>query len=474
MDEIKTYLDAIARSNEKLKTNTWSDTISCAKEILLKSTVPDPDEELLQDTFGHIVLLTADADGLSSQLLAHDDLTFHIMCPASVPRNDQAAIHCNGWKLRSLSGKETQVVSKKKDLDPTSVTNQLRILIFQARGGKLMGNLTELVLEVSAGPHCIVEGVIGNVKFTELHPGEVFTVLFRLKVRDAALQEYSFFGTPTQSSESLLSTKDVMSQLDTMLKATDAKIFTVRLTYKHSLLPAGTTCSVTTECHVEKLPPDPDQALSPLTPDFLQARDCTIVVDQRLAYHLATQASPRNALKLLYNEFGDKFQSSTCRDYINLLAEELKYQARIVERLEITASPKKPPAVPTPKSSTENCSQSPRRAEKYEPPQRATSETPIEELFKTEPALAVLSVKKSREQLRTDEARRIWGDLRKMKKPTSQAAKGRSNSSQMEEARRQGIRELAVKNKRSLGSDTIRSFIFAGESVEKGICAPWM
>ena len=475
MNNIKTDLDAITSSSEKLKANAWIDTIDCAKEMLLKSTVPDPDEELLQDTFGHIFLLTPDADGLSSLPLAHDELTFHIICPTSVRRNDQGPIHCNGWKLRSLSENETQVVSKRQDFDPTSVTNRLRVLISQARSGKLLGNLTELVLEVSAGPDCILEGVIGNVNFAELHPGEVFTALLRLTVRDAVVQEYSLPGSPTQSSEALLNTTDVLGQLDKILGPTEAKILTARLTYKHSLLPAGTTCSVTSECHVKRRPPDPDQEPRPSTSDFLPAGECTILVEKRLAYHLATQGSPRNALQTLQNEFGDRFQFSACRDYLNFLAKELKYQARIVERQQLDASPKKkPPAIPMAKSSSESCSQNFFRAETHKPGHRATSDIPTEELFKTKPALAVLSLRESREQLRTDEARRIWGDLRKMKRSPNQTTKGRSISSQVEEARRQGIRELAVRNKRSVGSDTLRSIFSGGESVGKGLGAPWM
>lgn len=474
MPMIKDALDAITSSIEKPNTEAWTDTIDCAKELLLKSAEPDPDEELLQDTFGHIFLLTPDTDRLPSKSLAHEKLTFHIISPAGAPKNDQSSIHCNGWKMRSLSGNDTQVVSAKKDLDPTSVSNRLRVLIPQARSGKFLGNLTELVLEVSAGPDCVIEGVIGKVKFTKLHPGEVFTVLFKLRVPAARVQEYAVSRTPTRSSEALPNTQDILSQLDRMLGTTDAKILCATLTYKNSLLPAGTTCSVTTVCHTKKGLPDLDQKPSPSKFRLLQARDCTVLVHKRLAYHLATHGSPRNAFKTLHSEFGDRFQLSLCPDYINLLAKELKYQARIVERLEIGVSPKKSSAVHAASSPSENRGQSSFGAELHKPQHCATSDIPTEELFKVEPALAVLSLKESREHLRTDEARRIWGDLRKMKRPPDQTVRGRSVSSQLDEARKKGIKELAVKNKRSLGSDTLRSIFSAGESMGKGLGSPWM
>lgn len=564
MVDVKTDLDAIISSKERLRANGWIDAIHCAKETLLKSRVPDPEAELDQDTFGHVFLLTPDADALPSQSLAHDELTFHIICPASVPRHGLAPVYCNGWKLRSLSGNEAQVVSKKKDLDPMSVTNRLRALIAQARSGKALGNLTGFVLEVSAGPDCSVEGVIGNVNVTELHPGEVFTVLFRLTVRDPAIQEHSLSSSPTLPSEALLDTGDVLSQLDTVLGTTDAKVLTARVTYKHSLLPEGTTCTITSDCHVKRRhPSDPDQEPTTSKFDFHPARDCIILVDKRLAYHLATQGSPRNALKNLHDEFGDRFQLSACRDYITLLANELKHQARIIERSELIPSPKKKlPAIPNPKKSSENWNTIPEKkklpaiptpknpssenwnpipeknkppalpipipkqtsdenrnpisydAQKSKPPpplHRATSDISTEELFSAEPALAVSS---SRETLRTDEARRIWGDLRRMKKPPPsfpsppihhhqrhrhhnhddneetvmstgtgngkmKGGKRSMTSSQVEEARRVGIREMAVRNKRSVGSDTLRSMFSIGErgsgaGARKGFGAPWL
>ena len=459
MRSIKTALDAITISMKKPKPNAWVDTISCAKEILLKSTAPDPDEEPFQDTFGHIFLLTSDADGLSSQSLEHEKLTFHTISPAGAPRN-LSSIHCDGWKLRSLFGNEPQAVSKKKDLDPTSVSNRLRVLISQARSGKVLGNLTELVLEVSAGPDCVIENVIGKVEYNEIHPGEVFSVVFKLRALAATVQGYSLSHTPTQSSDALLNRNDVLSQLDKMLGTTDAKILTARLTYKHSLLPAGTTCSVTTECHVERRLPDPGQ--KPVPSNF-NAKDCTVLVHQRLAQHLATQGSPRNALTTLNIEFGDRFQLSACPEYINLLAKELKYQARVLQRLEIEALTKKPAAVHANRP-LQNIGQGSIGAEKYKDQDCATSDIPTEELFKTKPALAILSLKKSREQLRTDEARKIWSDMRKMKRPPNHIVRGRSISAPLDEARKEGIRDLAVKNKRSIGSDTLRSMFSVWES----------
>lgn len=498
MHSIKSALDSITSSIGKPKTSAWEDTIDCAKELLLKSTVPDPDEEPLQDTFGHIFLLTPDAAGLPVQSMVHEQLTFHIISPAGIPRNDQPSIHCNGWKFRSLSTYEPHtVMSTKKDLDAMSVSNRLRNLIPQARSGKLLGNLTELVLEVSAGPDCIIEGVIGKAEFPELHPGEMSTVLFKLRVRAETAYGYSLSSPPTRSSEAVPNPNDVLSKLDKMLGTTDVKVLTARLMYKHSLLPAGTTCSVTTECHMKRRLPDPDQKPSPSTYNLIA--DCTVLVRKRFAYHLATQGSPRNALSNLCHEFGDRFQFSACADYINLLAKELKYQARIVERLEIEASPKKPFAVHAANSPSGSYGQSPSGAakprhrgtsdqkpsavhaasslsgiENYKPRHRATSDIPTEELFKAEPALAVLSVKESREHLRTDEARRIWGDLRKMKRPPDQPVGVRSISSQLDEARKEDIRELAVKNKRSMGTDTLRSIFSVGESMGKGLGAPWM
>lgn len=449
MHRIKTALDGITSSMNKQRANAWVDAIDWAQEMLLKSTVPDPDEEPLQDTFGHIFLLTPDADGLPFQSLAHEELTFHVISPASALRTEQSSIHCNGWKLRSLSGNDTQAVNSKKDLDPMGMANRLRILIPQARSGKILGNLTDLFLNVSAGPDCVVEGHLGKYKFAELHPGEVFTVLFKLKVSPTTAQGYSSSRTPVLSSEA---------------EITDAKILTATLSYKHSLLPAGTMCSVINECYVKRPYSDPQLKPSPSKFELLQAKDCTVLVEKRLAYHLATHGSPRSALTTLHEEFGDRLEFSACPDYINVLTKELKYQARIVERRDIEALPKSPSAVHVANSPSKKCGESSFGGQRYKPQHRATSDIPTEELFNAKPALAVLSVKESREQLRTDEARRIWGDMRKMKRPHNEIVRGRSISSPLDEARKHGIRELAIRNKRSIGSDSLRSLFSLKDS----------
>ena len=544
---IKSALDGITNATGKPKMNAWAwrDTINCAKELLLNSMEPDPGNEVLQDTFGHIFLITQDADRLPFQSLEHDKIIFHIISPIGAPRDDQSSIQCNGWKLRSLSGDETRAVSTT-DSDATSLSNQLRALILHARSGKLLGSLTDLVLEVSAGQDCTVEGLIGKAQFTKLHPGEIVTALFKLRVPAARVQAYCVSRTPTLSSEALINSKDALTKLDKIFGTTVAKILTARLTYKHSLLPADTSCSVTTECHIKRPLPNPDRLPNPSKLNSLpQAGDCTVLVQKRLAYHLATHESPKQALAALHNEFGERFQYTACPSYARFLAKELKYRARIVERLEIDASPKKSFDVRDPSSLAETRSPSSPDAEKYrslhratdspfenrsqsspddkhykpqhhatassleirspispsgeqhkprrratnnllenrdpsspgtennKPQYRATSDIPTDELFKAQPALTALSVKDSREQLRTDEARRIWGDMRKMKKSPYQSVPSRSISSPVVEAQNKGIRELALKNKRSMGTESLRSLWSHGEG-RNGLGAPWM
>ena len=545
---IKSALDGITNATGKPKMNAWAwhDTINCAKELLLNSIEPDPGNEVLQDTFGHIFLMTQDADRIPFESLEHDKLAFHIISPIGAPRDDQSSIQCNGWKLRSLSGDETRAASTA-DSDATSLSNQLRALIPQARSGKLLGSLTDLVLEVSAGPDCTVEGLIGKAQFTKLHPGEIVTALFKLRVPAARIQAYSVSRTPTLSSEALINSKDALTKLDKIFGTTVAKILTARLTYKHSLLPTGTTCLVTTECHIKRPLPNPDHLPNPSKLNLLpKAGDCTVLVQKRLAYYLATHRSPKQALAALHDEFGDRFQYTACPSYARFLAKELKYQARIVERLEIDASPKKSFAVRDPSSLVESRSPISPDAEKYKsrhratdspfeshsqsspddkhykpqhhataspleirsppnspsgeqhkplrraansllenrnpsspgaennkPHYRSTSDIPTDELFKAQPALTALSVQNSREQLRTDEARRIWGDMRKMKRSPYQSVPSRSVSSPVVEAQSNGIRELAVKNKRSMGTESLRSLWSLGEG-RKGLGAPWM
>ena len=335
--KLKTVLDAIANTKEKSTACSWTNTIDVATDILLQPSRLDSHTESLQDTFGHVIVLTNSAGGLSANMLSHEKLQFHVICPASVPLNDFDKIVCNGWKMRSISGEEPPV----KDKTSSALLNKLQRLITHARSGRNAGKLTYLSLEIKAGRNCRIEDLMGLTEYLTLHPGEIHTVIVRLKIQACALRENPLACSATLP-ELGVGSAEILKKIDTLLKVgpRPGKVLTARLKYKHTLLPENTTCSVSADCKVKK------QVISIPAEKQLEnfvagPAECTSKVHQRLAYHLATHNSPIDSLKAFREEFGNEGWRSPCPDYTHLVLKELKYQARILQRLEIDASPKK-------------------------------------------------------------------------------------------------------------------------------------
>ena len=335
--KIKTSLDTITTSRQMPTAQHWKQAVIFAKKILMQSPIPNDDNETLQDTFGHIFVLTGNAAGLSSEPLTDDKLQFHVICPANVPREHHNLIRCNGWKLQAISGNELNAVSAHKDTDPTGMPNKLRGLIMHARGGKLAGVLNNIFIDVKPGHNCSIEEVMGSTKLSTLHPGESCTVLVKLRFHGAGANK-----SPLSQPGTPLDADDIMNELDEMLRASAVQILKARLKYKHSDLPEGTICSINAYCHLKQQMRSIERGRSQSQPRAVQPKDCTTLVQKRLAYYTATHGSPRHALSNLRREFGETGSHSYCPDYIKLVMKELEFQVRIVDRLELGASPTKP------------------------------------------------------------------------------------------------------------------------------------
>ena len=335
--KIKTSLDTVTTSRQIPTAQHWKQAIIFAKKILRQSPIPNEDNETLQDTFGHIFVLTGNAAGLSSEPLTDDKLQFHVLCPANVPREHHNLVRCNGWKLQSISGNELNAVSARKDTDPTSMLNKLRGLIMHARGGKFAGVLNNIFIDVKPGHNCSIEEVMGSTKISTLHPGESCTVLVKLRFHGARAN-----NSPLSQPGTPLDAEDIMNELDEMLRASAVQILKARLKYKHSDLPEGTICSINAYCYLKQQMRTIERGGSQSQPRAVQPKDCTTLVQKRLAYYTATHGSPRHALSNLRREFGETGSHSYCPDYIKLVMKELEFQVRIVDRLELGASPMKP------------------------------------------------------------------------------------------------------------------------------------
>ncbi|KAL9597580.1 MAG: hypothetical protein Q9179_004210 [Wetmoreana sp. 5 TL-2023] len=481
----KTAVDRIVSSAEKPDLSALSEAVKSARALLEQSTPRDQNSEFGPLAFGHIFVLTPHSNGISPELLSHNTLQLHLINTGSVPWKGEAKVSCNGWKMQTMHSRELQSVSYNKDEDPSSLFNRLRATVVDARKGFSNGAVSDLVLDIKPGQNCAIEGVIGRRKIPTLQPGERVVALCRLKVGLSPAAGYTL--TPRRQRDgSPPPCDDPDKELDKLLGTTPATVLTAKLKYKHSLLPSDTECTLSTKCQMKRRLCSPEWTDVPSKPVSIKQNNAQAEVQKRFAFHIATHHAPQQAMMVLIEDFGDWGRRSACPDYIKLLLEELKYQARTIERFDLSQY-RYGPVAPTHRELRPDAygqvhfGQGLFDASNYKPrewitdvPDEVTVQLPVSPSSKSR----VLNHSQLGDT--SDEARRMWIDLQKRTKSQRRIAQESgcenrgSASTELDEATRM-LKELALKNKRSLGTETLKCLAYPqyrGKAVES--YAPWL
>ncbi|KAL8826080.1 MAG: hypothetical protein Q9191_004023 [Dirinaria sp. TL-2023a] len=334
--QIKSAVDSIVSSTEKPEPAALATALDCAIGLLTDAATQNADSEPQGDAYGHLFVLTSNIHGISPTLLEHEKLSVHVICAGSVPWKGANDVPCNGWRLDAPCSSPLQNMSSRKDVDQRSLFNQLQRIITLARSGKICGKVTDLVLDIQAGPACSIEGVMGSKFVARLCPGEVTTALVKLRVGAAVTGGYTLSHSMQQpTSPGSASYNDLLNEVEAMLGASSAPILIAKLTYRHSLLPTGTRCSTITAAKLKLSISDVRLDSSPARTMKSKATENRVAVQKRLVQHLATHHTPRHAILTLQENFGAEGRKSVCPEYIKLVTTELKYQARVTERFDL-------------------------------------------------------------------------------------------------------------------------------------------
>ena len=395
-------MDTIECSIEAPDSSFLDEAIMCAKDVLTGSSQ------------GHVIVLTSNMDGVSPDLLVSDHIQVHMIYPGIIPWRSKHA-QSDGWQIRGW-------------FQPSDVHNKIRNLISHSRRG-VCGSLSDLTLKIYPGTLCSVEGVMGKSKIPTLQCGESITALIKTRV---ALSSNEEDENSPRISEAL------MEELDDMLGTASTKVLTAKLSYNHPMLPKDTRSTVSAECYIKKPTSSSEWNLPTLHRATSFTNDTQVMVQMRLVYYLAVFYTPRRALKALSERFGIEGDQSVCSDYLKRVMDELRYQARVIERFDLVC---------TSTRKTENASEhfghGLFQINNYKPRDWVT--------FSVSPTVR-------EEPLRPiDEAHRIWADMRRMSR-TEHKDKGwkqMHTKGSPEMLRR--IQERAMKNQRSIGADTLAS-----------------
>ncbi|KAL9641005.1 MAG: hypothetical protein Q9204_000408 [Flavoplaca sp. TL-2023a] len=361
-----------------------------------------------------------------------------------------------------MDSKEIRSSRYVKDEDPSSLFNRLRTTIADARTGSLHGEVSELVLDLKPGRNCTIESVIGQRNIASIQLGDKIVALVTVNIGIAAAAGYTL-GSLRQKDDPCPASDDPNKELDELLGTAPVSVLSARLRYKHSLLPPETRCTLTKHCHLQRPLPLGQRRVLPHNSSVPKPRHSQAEVQKQLAFHIATHHESRQAMMLLIEDFGDGGSRSACPEYIKRLLEELKYQARTIERFDL-AEYRSCPVVLTPREmrsdfwGQEPFGQGLFHASDYKPHEWITDapdEVPIQ--FPARSSSKSKSRDYTNSDETTDEARKIWADLkRKSRKHLAPNGGGEhSMPREMDEATRR-LKDLALKNKRSVGADSLK------------------
>ncbi|KAI9673832.1 MAG: hypothetical protein M1829_003950 [Trizodia sp. TS-e1964] len=448
-----------------------------------------------RDNHSHILLFSSHIPSGNSMLWDQGEaLCLHIIHPAVFPWKD-----CQGqfkeWPICStFTPKSHPVDSTPEEQDP--LRNVLKSILNNARKCIGSGRLENVQVTVEPGKNVRIMAILGSASIPYLVPGQIMSFLVKMKV--------GAYELPANGGRS--SSKDLFKHINAMLGEASTSLLSVEVKYQHSLLPADTHLTIKAFGKVKRH--TPHSRWSDTHSDRNRGRFALRGEVQKLiGFYLATHHSPRQGLLALQDLFGEDACLSFCPAYIQALVTELKYQARITDHFGLDpplssfmASTPSPQAssslVPTPEISTSNSISPPRPPRPMRPDalvirrlESALGKLPLTSLTNSpsplapSPSTQTIIVRKraagiglaaitgypfpnaspqpTKALASTDEAHRIWIRMRQASRTPHISAPVPSN----EQLRK--MAEHALKNKRSLGADTLKSM--AGQVESRGV-----
>ncbi|KAG8528130.1 uncharacterized protein KY384_007046 [Bacidia gigantensis] len=474
--KIKSALDSIETGASDSQHSSIVFSLQLAQDALIEPRcVEDRDDVHL--VFSHIFLLTTHIDDSFSQFKLDDRLTLHLICAAALPHDFERWPRTNGWKLRSLTGNEPPAEAKfKPENNIDDLYKDLISLVKHARLGHVLGHLKNIDWDFIPGKDFVIEEVFGGRMIASLQPGEVQSLILKISCRRPKNAE-AWIPRKTPEPDN----KDLFAELERVLIGfATTPVLGAAACYNHPMLPNDTGCSVLKPCRVKcfinplgntKLVRRPDSEL-----DSTQR----VVVQQRLAYYYHTKLRPGNAMTALQKVIEEGDGRLACPSYVALLMKEQQFQARADRRKSFANSP-----VKSTRSSPLSCEQAPANTG------GKVMKTPRSPLAHRTPSMTKSTVQATgspqahlmppdgkenfaaSDEHKSDPARQIWTDLRLKARPNGRSASDQPATPQAHDEKSTTLRETAVKNRRSIGADTVRS-LSSSLRGSMGLAAPWL
>jgi len=418
------------KRNPTLHSPSFFDTLVAAHNTL------DSVDQCRETYIGRSIIVFTPNPIALAEVMHITSFRIHVILPGIAPFSSPPFEAFSGWWLN------TGMTPMPVDFDElhdgfNSHLRNLGDLIAYERCISDIGQVTNVFVYVNPGKAVTIEGVVGDLWYPALLPGQTVSLLIKINVKALA--------TPTQStsSRSPISLEDSFAHVELMLGEVLSELLKIEVVYSHSYFPDGTSLSVRESCWLLRT----DSMLGQSSPRVeLRNEQRKSFMRRLLAYQLSRDGLNKLEKALRQVDF------SVCENYLCLLKEELAFQKGVAtdDHFVTHVERKGPPA----------CRSSPRSGHfsfdnqhitYYDMDKRSPdADSPATIIHNTAPT------EQTPNEFGVDAAQKIWRHIRKHSKTRHEldqiAAEAAEENEEIKE-----IKQRALKNKRSVGADTIRS-----------------
>ena len=466
--QVKAALDSITVSASPPQRDYLVDTIKKAQVYLMETARGHS-----QISYSHIVLLTGNIDAIpeTAQDWEHG---LHVICPSMVPRQIKPANNGAGWRLHAhpqASGFAQSVPPGKSK----SLNDEIHNMIFDLRQNTRANTMTDLRLSIQSTPYCSIEDVMGRTMLPILRPGENHIVMVKVKAHSNQI---------STDLANALGPFDSKNDIHAKFQEQPVRLLKVKLEYTQSGLPRETVCRTAKNVEVKLRGPHGHHRSTSSGKSALHYEkliEMERYVRSRLIFHVATQHSAAHALQTIVEQFGSEDTLHPMKEYRDLTIAELKHQSRIDQRLGFANDQPGRAEYRAERTSTIL------RQAKYDGTARDLATLVMSDEDKLSFVSGNFSDAESEDVAsrsdqasvstsdeRTNKAKQIWGSIRRLSRGESnqqdEATKAWQNRVSQESL--QQIKQSALKNKRSMGEDTLHSIV--NEEHRKENVSPWL
>ena len=470
---LKHVLDNVEVSAGKPEPNCLGETIVLAQSHLKSHPRASSRINNGQESIRQIIVFTSRPHTVTSTSCSEESIGVHVICAGSLPWMSEKSLAGDGWYMcYQPTCREMSTSGKLKD--ERRLSDRFRHLIYMLRASSVPGVLSGLELFFNGGRLCTVKKIIGPTKFETLRAGETVKTIVQIRM---SAPQVAADNIPGSWHEKLNSQNygNLTAVLDGVLEEELTTILDAEVRYTHSLLPNGTICHAKSEARVkvvssllEQRNKNQWQESATLFEDLGPEAE---FVQKSLMYHFATTHTPASALQLLLENFGKAVGLSICPEYLMLLVAELKYQGRVVSRMnsfdkDINERDYERGAK---EMSSLTGSTAPRPSVRPERWLHADIDP-----FPEQNRRATIDLVTDPTRGSVDLPRKYWDEIRRVSKGRLSSMMGlgrpRRSSRVIEEQRR--IQELAVLNGRSIRPESLDEMVYDTKGKEN--LAPWL